>query len=220
MGDYDPLSLKCLRNLPYPVAIDFLDPRVQHIAASSGLTISLSGITQGSFNTAEYTDMLGLFSGDRPIAEGSAILRFPDSTCPNLKTTADVISLLGLSTTSTSLPGVHSLFEVRPSATRHIHHFLAVGEVPSSLRSTAAEKLKWIDLVDLCSPALFLNSSPSENDPSENAAFTRSKDKRGSVVLLATKLIPPFTEILTNYIENENEDLGNNTAAKNHRRRL
>ena len=57
--------------------------------------------------------------------------------------------------------------------TRHIHEFLALGTVPNNaLDDESAEKMKWVDLVALNTPGIYINSS-SPTTPA-NATFVLS----------------------------------------------
>ena len=91
--------------------------------------------------------------------------------------------------------------ELSPLATtvkrgRHIHEFMALGETKSSLED--CKRLSWVDLSASRSPVLFINHT---NETSQNAKFMASSTGNNLSYLVATKDIPPYTEILTSYME-------------------
>ncbi len=75
--------------------------------------------------------------------------------------------------------------EEEPAArpTRHIHEFLALGVAPIALDDESVEKIKWVDLVALNTPGIYINSS-SPTTPA-NAAFVLS----GKANFLASALL-------------------------------
>ena len=84
---------------------------------------------------------------------------------------------------------------VRP--TRHIHEYLALGTAPVALDDDSAERLKWVDIVALNTPAVYINSS-TPTSPA-NAAFVLS-DKNNFMGVCAIARIEPFMEILIDYM--------------------
>ena len=101
---------------------------------------------------------------------------------------------------------------------RHIHEFLAMGETPETLdigkpvRTKSMAELKWIDLVAAKSPALFINHG-SEKTGKMNSSFKPSTDLQSSY-LVALRDIPPYEEIITEYMEDETEEIKNKTGAE------
>ena len=87
---------------------------------------------------------------------------------------------------------------------RHIHEFMALGETQPSLTGTGSKRLSWVDLTASRSPVLFINHT---SEASQNAKFMSSKEANLSY-LVATKEIPPYTEILTSYMEHLDNEVG------------
>ena len=86
---------------------------------------------------------------------------------------------------------------------RHIHEFMALGETKNSLDD--CKRLTWVDLTASRSPVLFINHT-SESD--QNAKFMASSNGTNLSYLVATKKIPPYTEILTSYMEHLDTESG------------
>ena len=88
---------------------------------------------------------------------------------------------------------------------RHIHEFMALGETKNSLADS--KRLTWVDLTASLSPVLFINHT-SESD--QNAKFMASSNGTHPNLsyLVATKKIPPYTEILTSYMEHLDTESG------------
>ena len=84
---------------------------------------------------------------------------------------------------------------VRP--TRHIHEFLALGLAPDALDDESADKMKWVDLVALNTPAIYINSSTTTAPA--NAAFVLS-DKNNFMGVCAITRIEPLEEIFIDYM--------------------
>ena len=85
---------------------------------------------------------------------------------------------------------------------RHIHEFMALGDTQPSL--TGCKRLTWVDLTASRSPVLFINHT---TETSQNAKFMPSATNNLSY-LVATKAIPPYTEILTSYMEHLDTESG------------
>lgn len=81
--------------------------------------------------------------------------------------------------------------------TRHIHEFLALGIAPHALDDESAEKMKWVDLVALNTPGIYINSS-SPTTPA-NAAFVLS-DRNNFMGVCAITRIEPLHEIFIDYM--------------------
>ena len=88
---------------------------------------------------------------------------------------------------------------------RHIHEFMALGETKNSLDDRDSRRLSWVDLTASRSPVLFINHT-SESD--QNAKFMASSNGPNLSYLVATKKIPPYTEILTSYMEHLDTESG------------
>ena len=85
---------------------------------------------------------------------------------------------------------------------RHLHEFTALGDTHPSLEG--CKRLSWVDLTASRSPVLFINHT---NETSQNAKFM-SSTKSNLCYLVATKDIPPYTEILTSYMEHLDAETG------------
>lgn len=81
---------------------------------------------------------------------------------------------------------------------------MALGETQPSLTGTGCKRLSWVDLTASRSPVLFINHT---SEASQNAKFMSSKEANLSY-LVATKEIPPYTEILTSYMEHLDNEVG------------
>jgi hypothetical protein len=81
---------------------------------------------------------------------------------------------------------------------------MALGETQPSLTGTGSKRLSWVDLTASRSPVLFINHT---SEASQNAKFMSSKEANLSY-LVATKEIPPYTEILTSYMEHLDNEVG------------
>ena len=86
---------------------------------------------------------------------------------------------------------------------RHIHEFMALGETKNSLEGS--KRLSWVDLTASRSPVLFINHT-SESD--QNAKFMAPSNGTNLSYLVATKKNPPYTEILTSYMEHLDTESG------------
>ena len=87
---------------------------------------------------------------------------------------------------------------------RHIHEFMALGETQPSLTGPGCKRLSWVDLTASRSPVLFINHT---SEASQNAKFMSSTQNNLSY-LVATQDIPPYTEILTSYMEHLDNEVG------------
>jgi hypothetical protein len=81
---------------------------------------------------------------------------------------------------------------------------MALGETQPSLTGTGSKRLSWVDLTASRSPVLFINHT---SEASQNAKFMSSTQNNLSY-LVATKEIPPYTEILTSYMEHLDNEVG------------
>jgi len=84
---------------------------------------------------------------------------------------------------------------VSHAGTRHLHEFVCVGPSPEFLDCDAAKRVRWLDLVSIKSPALFINSAPL-NDA--NCEFCI--DAEGDVVIRTLKNIRQGDELLIHYM--------------------
>jgi hypothetical protein len=84
---------------------------------------------------------------------------------------------------------------------------MALGETQPSLVGSGSKRLSWVDLTASRSPVLFINHT---SEASQNAKFMSSKEANLSY-LVATKEIPPYTEILTSYMEHLDNEVGGST---------
>ena len=82
---------------------------------------------------------------------------------------------------------------------------MALGETQPSLTGTGCKQLSWVDLTASRSPVLFINYT---SEASQNAKFMSSKETNNMSYLVATKDIPPYTEILTSYMEHLDNEVG------------
>ena len=87
---------------------------------------------------------------------------------------------------------------------RHIHEFIALRETQPSLTGTGSKRLSWVDLTASRSPVLFINHT---SESSQNAKFMSSTQNNLSY-LVAIKEIPPYTDILTSYMEHLDNEVG------------
>jgi hypothetical protein len=81
---------------------------------------------------------------------------------------------------------------------------MALGETQPSLTGAGCKRLSWVDLTASRSPVLFINHT---SEASQNAKFMSSTQNNLSY-LVATKEIPPYTEILTSYMEHLDNEVG------------
>lgn len=77
---------------------------------------------------------------------------------------------------------------------QHIHHFIAAGACPDRLDSDFAKMCRWIDLTEIKSPALFINS----NRKRANADFLHVNSNFVRVV--ATTDIEAYEEVFICYM--------------------
>ena len=81
---------------------------------------------------------------------------------------------------------------------------MALGETQPSLTGAGSKRLSWVDLTASRSPVLFINHT---SEASQNARFMSSTQNNLSY-LVATQDIPPYTEILTSYMEHLDNEVG------------
>lgn len=186
---FDPFNVVFLSSEKYPARNLRFDPTVIRKCNTAGLVIS-------------YSDHgYGLFTGSTGINQNSTII--------TLGLPGD--SIIGTSTLRKLLrPEVSSGRNSNSSnritggaadltSKRHIHEFVGLGEVPKSLKGKNVDKLRWVDLVEAKSPALFINHV---REAESNVAFLAcQRDNSDLTYVVALRPIPPYTELLCSYMD-------------------
>lgn len=85
-----------------------------------------------------------------------------------------------------------------PTQRRHLHEFVALGEVPETL-AKGCDRLKWVDIASDGSPAIYINHVA---DAAANVSF-QAHNKEGSSLtyVVALRDIPPYTELKCSYMD-------------------